>query len=85
MENISVDFNGKANEKLSNALKHAASIDKNDIEHGDPESFDFMKELRTYKEKHGLGGDAHDLSKWSRAQRAAYSYGRFDPFDGFCF
>jgi hypothetical protein len=44
-----------------------------------------MKELRSYKEQYGLGGDSHDLSKWSRAQRADYALGRQNPFVGFWF
>ena len=66
-------MNNKSNENLWKALKHASAINPNDIEHGGKESFDFMKELRSYKEQYGLGGDSHDLSKWSRSDRAEYS------------
>jgi len=57
---------------------------KNHLEYGEKESFNFLKELRLYKEEHGLGGDSHDISKWSRSERAAYSYDRLDDrFDLF--
>ncbi|CAF3907382.1 unnamed protein product [Rotaria sp. Silwood1] len=81
MDKIIIDLNNKSNDKLMKALKHASQIDRNNLEYGDKESFDFLKELRLYKEKYGLGGDAHDLSKWSRSKRAAYSYGRFNTFE----
>ncbi|CAF2761310.1 unnamed protein product [Rotaria sp. Silwood2] len=82
MDKISIDLNEKSNDKLMKALKHASQIDRNNLEYGDKESFDFLKELRSYKVNYGLGGDAHDLSKWSRNERAVYSYRRFNPFDG---
>ena len=88
MEKNVIDLNvkpEKSKEELWKALKHAADIDRNEIEHGGKESFDFMKELRLYKEQYGLGGDAHDLSKWSRADRDEYKFGNLNPFAGFWF
>lgn len=88
MENTTIDLKNKpANmtDKLWNALKHATTIDPNHLEEGEPESFDFLSELLDYKIQYGLGGDFHDLSKWSRRDRAVYSFGRFNPFSGFSF
>jgi hypothetical protein len=82
MENISIDLNKKSNDKVWQALKHASEIEIDDIDYGTEETFDFMNELRLYKGRHsGMGGDSHDLSKWSRAERAAYSFDRFNDFD----
>ena len=86
MEKVSIDFNKKSdqfNEKLWNTLKHAAQIDKDNIDYDGEESFDFMKELHSYRKKYGLGGDSHDLSKWTRSERNAYAYGRFDRLGNF--
>jgi len=85
MDKKSIDLNEQSNSNLWKALKHASTINPNDIEHGGKESFDFMKELRTYKAQYGLGGDSYDLSKWSRSDRAAYSLGRRNPLQGFWF
>ncbi|CAF3668383.1 unnamed protein product [Rotaria sordida] len=85
MDKISIDLNQKSNDKLMKALKHASEIDRNNLEYGDKESFDFLKELRSYKEDYGLGGDAHDISKWTRSERAAYSYQHFNPFENLFF
>ncbi|CAF0915420.1 unnamed protein product [Adineta steineri] len=88
MEKTSIDFKKKPasfDQDLWNALKHAASIDKDEIDCGDTETFDFMKELRSYKGQYGLGGDAHDLSKWTRSDRAAYSLDRFNTLDSLWF
>lgn len=88
MEKITIDLNEQPkniNLNLWNALKHAASINPNEIEHGGKESFDFLKELRTYKGQYGLGGDAHDLSKWSKNQRTAYEYGNNNRLGGIWF
>ncbi|CAF4153980.1 unnamed protein product, partial [Rotaria magnacalcarata] len=74
------------NNNLWKALKHAAQIDRNNIDYGDKESFDYLKELRLYKGRHGLGGEAFDLSKWSRSDRAVYSLRRrFNDFQGLLF
>lgn len=83
MENISIDLDHPpTNEKaqLWRALKHASTIDPNNLEHGEKESFDFLKELRLYTEDYGLGGDSHDLRKWTRAERHEYSLDRFRGF-----
>lgn len=87
MDKITIDLNEQPKNMKSNvwvALKHASTIDPNNIE-GDKESFDFLKELRLYKSQYGLGGDAHDLSKWSKADRAPYEYGNHNRFRGFWF
>jgi len=88
MDKISIDLNEEStnlNPNLWKALKHAASINPNEIEHGGKESFDFKKELRSYKGQYGLGGNSHDLSKWSKSERAVYKFGRRNPFGGFWF
>jgi len=73
MEKISID---KSNDKLLNALKHAS--ENTEVEYGNKETFDFMNELRLYKRNYpGMGGDSHDLSKWSRTERADYSFENF--------
>lgn len=76
MENRSIDLQQPSDEPLGKALKHAASIDPNTVEHGGKESFEFLRELRAYKNKYGLGGEAYDLSKWSRSDRAQFALHR---------
>ncbi|CAM4807218.1 unnamed protein product [Rotaria magnacalcarata] len=62
MDKVTIDWNKKTtNNNLWKALKHAAQIDRNNIDYGDKESFDYLKELRLYKGRHGLGGEAFDL------------------------
>jgi hypothetical protein len=88
MEKISIDLNGPStlsNENLWKALKHASEINPNEIERGGKESFHFMKELRSYKGQYGLGGEAYDLSKWSRSDRAQYSFRRSNLMNNFWF
>jgi hypothetical protein len=84
IEQTKIDLNKTPNGRIWDALKHAAGIDEDDVD-GDEETFDFLNELRLYKEQYSLGGDSHDLSKWSRAERAEYDLGRFDEFDGLWF
>lgn len=84
MEKISIDLNTKStNDKLWNALKHASEIDENDIDIDYKEAFNFLETLRDYKKTYGLGGDSHDISKWSRSERNAYSYEHLDFLDFF--
>ena len=86
MEQISIDLNGPStlsNEDLWKALKHAASINANEVER--KETFQFLKELRSYKEQYGLGGYSHDLRKWSQSERDRYSFRRFNRFDNLWF
>ena len=46
------------------------------------ESFQFLKELHRYRENFpSLGGNAHDLRKWSRTRRAIYSFGNEEEDD----
>ena len=60
-------------------MRLAMSIEKNGTDVGDKkETFDFIKELETYRHRYGLGGDYHDLSKWSKHQREQYSFDRPD-------
>ncbi|CAF4761501.1 unnamed protein product, partial [Rotaria magnacalcarata] len=50
MDKVTIDWNKKTtNNNLWKALKHAAQIDRNNIDYGDKESFDYLKELRLYK------------------------------------
>jgi hypothetical protein len=52
-------------------LKHAAAIRKN----GFKESFNFTKELNIYSINNpGVGGNSHDLRKWSPTKRRIYSF-----------
>lgn len=75
-----------AQKELWNALKQAASIEKKGIDHGKKESFDFMNELQIYKRANAdMGGDSHDISKWSKGERAQYSFGRYETGRGFWF
>jgi len=86
MDKISIDLNQQStnlNPNLFKALKHAAAINPNEVARGGKESFDFKKELRSYREQYGLGGDSHDLSKWSKSDRDAYKLGHRNPFGGF--
>ena len=88
MEKVSINLNGPSNQlnpDLWKALKHATTIDPNTVERGGKESFNFLKELHSYKQQYGLGGHAHDLSKWSQSDRAQYSFGRYDPMSHFWF
>jgi hypothetical protein len=88
MEKISIDLKGQStlsNEDLWNALKHADSINPNEVEHGGKESFQFLKELRSYKEQYGLGGYSHDLRKWSRSERDRYSFKSSNPLNNLWF
>jgi hypothetical protein len=88
MDKISIDLNQQSNQLNTNlwkALKHASTINPNEIERGGKETFNFMKELRSYKGQYGLGGDAYDLSKWSKSDRAVYALGRHNPFQDFWF
>lgn len=69
------------NKSLWKSLKQAAEIEEKGIDCGDKESFDFLNELLIYKRKYpGMGGDAYDISKWSKSERAAYSFNRFRDF-----
>lgn len=90
MKNETIDLNGSApknKEDLWKALQRALDIEEEGIVEGDDESFNFLDELKNYREDQGkIGGDSHDLRKWSKAERAAYSLDRFDDsdeFDGF--
>jgi hypothetical protein len=39
-----------------------------------------MKELNLYSKNHpGLGGNSHDLRKWSKTQRSKYLFDNIDP------
>jgi len=83
MKNRTIDFNRPSNadkQQFWTALKHASTIDPDHLEEGEKESFDFLKELRLYTEEYGLGGDAHDLRKWTRAERDEYSRDRIRNF-----
>ncbi len=74
IDKILIDFN-ENDEAISKALKHAAGVSKNAFN----ESFDFMKELGVYSINNpGLGGNSHDLRKWSQAQRNLYSFDNMD-------
>ena len=79
-ENKSIDLDdktAKVDKKLSSAMKHAVQIGQSGIDDGETESFDFLEELQSYKQTHGsMDGDSHDLSKWSKSDRAEYSYDR---------
>ena len=87
LKNRTIDLNGRApkgKEDLWKALRQALDIEEDGITEGDPESFNFLEELQNYREDHGgMGGDSHDLRKWSKTERAAYSLDRFDDADDF--
>lgn len=83
MKNYTIDFDQPPNtekKQLWTALKHASVIDPDRLDHGEKESFDFLKELRLYTEEYGLGGDTHDLRKWTRSEREEYSHDRIRHF-----
>jgi hypothetical protein len=78
IDKIRINLNEKPDEKDESfwkALKHAAGIRKNTYK----ESFNFMKELSIYSVNNpGLGGNSHDLRKWSPTQRRIYSFDNDD-------
>ena len=80
MENKFLNLNDKSmrtNKKLWTAMKHAVDIGLSGVDEGETESFDFLDELQDYKDSQGeVGGESYDLSKWSKAERAKYSYDR---------
>lgn len=72
IENTRVNFDDK-DDDISEALKHASKI-PDDIE---DESFNFMQDLAVYSTTYpDLGGNSHDLRKWSKAKRDLYSFDR---------
>jgi hypothetical protein len=81
MEKTKIDLNvppSKSKEQLWKAMKQAVHVENNGIDDYRKESFDFMNDLRLYKQKYpGMGGDSHDLSKWSKAERSEYSFNHF--------
>jgi hypothetical protein len=81
MERIPIDLNQKVDEKDENiweALKQAINIKQNAFK----ESFDFITELAKYAENNpDLGGNSHDLRKWSKTRRNLYSFDNNDDDD----
>ncbi|CAF1173248.1 unnamed protein product [Rotaria sordida] len=81
MDKIYINLNEKSDKKdenLCKALKHASKIKKNAFK----ESFNFMKELDLYsKTNPDLGGNSHDLRKWSKTQRNLYLLNKIDDDD----
>ena len=84
MDKVRIDPNEKSDKKyriLYEALKHASEIKKNTYK----ESFNFIEEFDLYsKNNPGLGGNSHDLRKWSQTQRNLYKYDNTDN-DSFWF
>jgi len=81
MDKVRIDLNAKPekkDEEIWDALKHAAGIKRNAYD----ESFNFIKEFELYSNNHpGLGGNSHDLRKWSKTQRSLYSLDNMDDED----
>ena len=84
MDKVHIDPNEKSGKKdriLYEALKHAFEIKKNAYK----ESFNFIEVFDLYsKNNPGLGGNSHDLRKWSKTQRNLYTYDTIDD-DNFWF
>lgn len=77
IEKVVIDINEK-DEGIWQALKHASDIEEDDYD----ESFNFLEELAQYSSNHpGLGGNSHDLRRWSMAQRKLYSFDRENDDD----
>ena len=88
MEGKTIDLNAAPSEgqkELWNAMKQAVEVEKKGIDHATKESFDFMNEVQIYKRAHGMGGDSHDISKWSKSERSQYSLSRYETGRGWWF
>lgn len=88
MEDRTIDLNQtapKGKESLWKAMKNALEIEKNGIDEGGKESFNFLQELEKYRRQYRMGGNYHDLRTWSKAERAQYSFDRPRGGRGFWF
>lgn len=88
MENTTLNLKAKSptgKETLWQAMKWADTVDKEGIDSGERETFDFMKELKIYNDVYQMAGDSHDLRKWSKQERQKYSFESRENFDNFWF